>query len=89
MADPKHKHAPHVAWRRIDQEAVILDLNTSVYYTLNETAAAAWELLGSGTSRQEVIDALTEEFETSRPQASSDVDELLLYLKRENLLVEA
>ncbi|OGS39912.1 MAG: hypothetical protein A2506_09340 [Elusimicrobia bacterium RIFOXYD12_FULL_66_9] len=44
----RYRHASHVSWRRVDKEAVILNVDTSDYYSLDEVAAEFWERLGRG-----------------------------------------
>lgn len=81
------KHAPNTAWRRIDDEAVVLDLRTSVYYSLNDTAAFVWERLGEGLTAEQIAERLVEEFDPSPEAARRDVDELLRDLRKNELIV--
>ena len=51
----RFRHAGHVSWRRVDAEAVFLNVDTSEYYSLDEVAAEIWERLGRGKSLAAVI----------------------------------
>jgi hypothetical protein len=77
---------PAVAWRETGQEIVVLDLQGSVYFGLNPTAARLWKLLVQGTSRDELSRRLRTEHGISRERADADVDAFLEMLDREGLL---
>jgi len=83
------RHAKHVAWRKVDDEVVILDLETSVYYSLNETAGHIWELVGKGLSEQAIADELAEEYGQSVKTVQKDVSALIKKLKKENLITNS
>lgn len=85
----KFKHAEHTAWRRVEKESIILDLNTSVYYSLNETGAFIWERLGAGDTAPEVADGLCAEFDVTSDSAERDIAELIQKLSDEKLLLPA
>jgi hypothetical protein len=88
-ADEKLKHADHTAWRRVEKESIILDLNTSVYYSLNETGAFVWERLGAGDAVAQVVAGLSAEFDVKADVAERDVAELIQELREQKLLIPA
>lgn len=88
-AAQKFKPAGHTAWRRVEQEAIILDLTTSVYYSLNESGAFVWERLQAGDTPAEAAEALSAEFDVTPAAAKSDVDDLVKGLVDEKLLTPA
>jgi hypothetical protein len=69
----RFKHAENLAWRRIKGEAVILDLDTSEYFSLNETGVLIWERLGVGECLDEVREALCREYTVAEEKARTDV----------------
>jgi hypothetical protein len=85
----RYKHAAHAAWRRLEGEAIILDLNTSVYYSLNDTGALIWERLGAGDEPGSIADALCEEFSVNAESAERDIEQLVSHLLKESLLIPA
>ncbi len=87
--EARFAHSPHIAWRRVREEAVLLDTRTSVYYSLNPTAARAWELLGEGLPVSGVAERLSEEFLVSPQEAAGDVQDLVKSLSREELVSAA
>lgn len=56
---------------------VLLRLEDSTYFNLNETGAHIWELLTDGRSLDAMADSLTETFEISRGSALVEVERFL------------
>jgi hypothetical protein len=77
-----------LSWRRIDGEIVVLDGVGSVYYALNETGAALWDMLEDGATRADLVSALCEGRSLSPAQSGSDVDAFLASLREQGLLAE-
>ena len=69
-----------------DEEAVLLDLTTRRYYTLNDTGARIWELLNAGKTTAEIAAALTEEWTVEQPDALAYVQAFLNELADEGLI---
>lgn len=80
---------PHVQvlCRRLDDEIVLVHLGTNQIYTLNETAARFWELLGDGGERAAVEAALAAEYEVDPRTLSAELDGLVDELEAAGLLV--
>ena len=57
----------------------VLDFNGML--SLNDTGVILWKLLEKGSGREEMANALVEEFEIDFDQALNDVDEYLEVLK--------
>jgi hypothetical protein len=70
----------------LDDDVVLVDLRTSRIYSLNHTAARAWELLSTGAERTEVERSLLEEFDVDPSELSASLDDLLERLGAENLV---
>ncbi len=64
----------NLSWRRVGDEVVVLDLNETVYLTLNSSGAVLWELLDGGATQAELAQALVDRFPISLEEAASDVD---------------
>ncbi|MFN8065217.1 MAG: PqqD family protein [Vicinamibacterales bacterium] len=75
-----------VVARRLGESAVLIRMRTSRIYQLNETGARIWELLEQDASRDAVLDALLNEFDVSREDAASALDDLIAELRAEGLL---
>ena len=62
-----------VEWQRVDDEVVVLDLNSSAYLAVNGTGAALWRLIAAGTTERELVEELTDRFPVDVDQAHADV----------------
>ena len=76
----------NVAWKVLDGEAVVLSLDSGIYFTLNATGTAAWERINGTTSLEEIGRGLCEQFEVTSEQAQRDLFELTQTLLDEGLI---
>ena len=79
------KAAPNVAWRKIENEVIILDLETSDYFSLNEVGTRIWELLQEGKDEDSVAEVIEAEYEIDKKNAKKDVAAFLKQLKKEKI----
>ena len=84
-ADLPHP-ADGVVARRVEEEVVLVHLETNRIYSLNRTGARLWELLGETRSRDVVVDRLTAEFGAPRGEVAAEVDAVLQSLAAEQLV---
>ncbi len=75
-----------VTWRKAGSNAVILNLETSEYYTANETGTFIWELLSSGKKPAVIAEALAAEYSIAGEQAASDLSAFLRDLAKLKIL---
>ena len=75
-----------VTWKVLDGETVLLNLDTGVYFTLNATGTAVWELYNGRTSLAEITKVLCEQFDVTSEQARRDLMELTQRLLDEGLV---
>ena len=66
-----------VAWQEIDGEAILLDLEASMYLGANPAGSVLWSALAEGTSRDSMIERLRTRFDVSEDRAGRDVDDFL------------
>ena len=78
----------HVLARKLDDEMVLLNLDSGEYFGLNDTGTRVWELLADGRSRDEVVTRLIEEFEVAAEVATSHVATLCEELLAAGLLAQ-
>lgn len=83
------KHSARAAWRKVADEAVILDTETAAYYSLSGAGLRCWELLGESLALPEIAAAVAEEYETGADAARKDLVELSSALRKELLLEPA
>jgi hypothetical protein len=80
---------PDVVWRRVDEEAVLVNLKTNRIYSLNPTGARLWELISAGNDREAAEAALIEEFDVEEGELRNEVAAVLEELVKEGLILEA
>ncbi|MDL2121578.1 MAG: PqqD family protein [Deltaproteobacteria bacterium] len=68
------------------KEAVLLNLATKMYYTLNETGLRIWQLLSSGGTLEEINERLQNEFDVTPEKAKGSVLNLIGELINEKLV---
>ncbi len=75
-----------VSFTFVDEDAVLLNMQTNQYYLLDEVGARLWGLLRDGKSLRESYQTLLEEYEVDPAQLEQDVLELLENLKEQGLV---
>lgn len=76
-----------VAAKVMDGEAVLINLNTGVYYSTAGCGGFLWDLLERGYTPRDCLNELTARFTTSREQAEADLAGYLAELLAESLVV--
>ena len=72
--------------QKVSDEMVILDVNSGQYYTLNEVAADMVELLKSGNSVSNVVNAICAQYDAQESEVKTDLHELLVTLLDKKLV---
>lgn len=67
-------------------EAILVDLNTTKYYQLNETGALIWRELEKGSSIDEIVSEIQTVYDVSSEHALASVEKLLLNLESNKLV---
>ena len=76
-------------WRVVDDEAVIVNIESSYYYGLNRTGTFIWGLLaGEALTEDEIANRVSAEFNKTVSEVSEDVRRMLSELTSEDLLKE-
>jgi hypothetical protein len=86
--DPLKPNEAVIFTQLSDGMAVLLHLQSKLYYSLNGSGAFMWRLLESHEVKTpaELIDRVTHYYEIPQETAQSDVEEFLEDLLQENLL---
>lgn len=82
----RYRHATHVSWRRVDAEAVILNVDTSEYYSLDTVAADLWERLGRGKSLAAAVSEVAALYGERPERVEKDARAFIADLLAERLL---
>lgn len=79
---------PNVIERLIDGEAVLLDLKTGVYFSLNGTGTDVWNALAAPATVEDVAGRITADYAIDFPTALADAGALLAELESQGLIVK-
>jgi hypothetical protein len=85
--ESRFRSSPDAVATRVGEEIVVVDLKTDRIYSLNRTAARAWELLCGEYDRSEVERRMLEEFDVTPGELAEAIDGLVLSLTEHGLLV--
>lgn len=77
---------PDVLAKRVDDEIVLVHLETNRIYELNRTAAFLWDALAAGSTQAELEERLALEFDVERDELAREIDELLRRFTSERLI---
>ena len=75
------------ASRVIEGEAVIVNLESSMLYSLNPVATLIWEMSDGKSSIEKILDKICEDFEVQRKLAKKDCLEFVQDFADKGLLV--
>jgi Coenzyme PQQ synthesis protein D (PqqD) len=70
-------------------EAILVDLNTTKYYQLNETGALIWRGLENGSTLEDIVSEIQTVYDVSSEHALASVEKLLLSLESNKLVKRA
>ncbi len=75
-----------VVFRDLDDEMIIMDMNTGKYFGLNETGAKIWALLDKYQKPKKVIDELLTEYNLSEDECEREVKQFLQAILNKGLI---
>lgn len=71
----------------LDGEAIVIDLTTGIYYSMEGIAAKIWRELNSGSSRDDLLQNVGNKY-PGQPDAQDDIKVFVSRLVTDGLLVE-
>lgn len=77
-----------VRWNVMEGEAVILNLATGIYYTLDPVGTVIWQEVTAGKDIEEIVEIVCARFDEEASVVRGDVEDLLAHLKEEQLIVQ-
>jgi len=80
-------NADEVAAKVIDDEAIIINLTTGVYYSIDTVGARIWSLLENHHDPSEIAAILAREYAVGEDECRGDVVALVEQLREENLIL--
>lgn len=75
-----------IFWRKIEDETVILNIDTGFYYTLDELGSLIWDMALEQRDEREIVAHILDKYETSEETARRDIRALVVNLKKEELI---
>lgn len=78
----------NITWKNLKSGIVLLNLDSSEYYTLNETASEIWKGIMDNKPFPEIIKTLAEMYDQPEDVISKDFEEQIQYFISEKLLIE-
>jgi hypothetical protein len=88
-AEARHRlNAETATAKVIDGEAIVINVVTGRYYSLDGPGGVAWSLLVGGATAAEAGVALAERYDVEPDRAASDVERLAGELVAEDLIVQ-
>jgi len=87
MAEIYCTDLPNVMHEMIDDEVVVVNLESGAYYSLDGTGGQIWSLLdGEGRSMENLIAEVTKMYQGEREHISSEVTKFIQQLQDENII---
>jgi hypothetical protein len=80
------KVSPNHLYSEIADEAVILNLDSGVYYGLNSVGVDIWQWLQRPQTKEKLLDLILEEYEVTPKQAEPDLQSILEEMLEAGLL---
>ena len=87
--DNRLQHHPDVAWRLVQEDALLVDPHTGRIFPLNPVAARIWTLMDPPRQVSEIVEILVNEFDAPPESVREDAFEFIEKLLDANLVVPA
>jgi hypothetical protein len=84
----KYQLLEHVSLTEVDDEAVLLDLNTGSYYGLNHIGAHLMRVLEDNGSVNKAVEQITSKYHADKTTVEGDLRKLLDQLLEQNLIIQ-
>ncbi len=72
--------------QKVDEETILLDINTQEYFSLNELGGIIWELLSKNNNLKEVKDELLVTYDINEKQIIDDILNFISALIKKGLI---
>lgn len=82
-------NTPSVIHEIIDGEAVLVNMETGSYYSIDSVGAVVWAQIEKGLSGSQIVAAISSQYEGDEDAIAAGVDTLLTELLAERLIVAA
>ncbi len=89
MTAPLAKAHGRFSETTIDEEIVVMSLDSGDFFSLSGTSAAAWRLIDGSRDRDKLVAALAADFGVSANAVAPDIDAFLAQLHQAGFLVDS
>lgn len=86
-ATVRYAIAESVLFRELQGEAVLLEIESGVYFGLNEIGSRIWSLLATQPDLDSIVAALLAEYDVTEDRLRLDVEEFLATLAERQLVI--
>jgi len=86
MSRHRIRLSTNVLIQRVNDEAVLLDLETRGYFGLDPVGAIIWEGIEDNKSEAEIVESITRRFAVEAEVACRDLREFLIELRDDGLI---
>lgn len=83
----KPQHNPNATYQSVGDEAILINLVSGSYYSLNDTGTMFWELLDGQRTIADCARLIAAEYEVEAKVVEADLLELATDFKQEGLIV--
>lgn len=81
------QHSPEATHQAVGEEAIIINLTTGSYYSLNDTGTVFWGLLDGQRSIADCARLIAQDYEVEPQVVEADLLELAAEFKNEGLII--
>lgn len=85
MAKNKYSIKKHFVVEKIDGNTTLFDVETSTFYSFNDTGSYIFSLVKKGTPEEKIASALIKKYEISESKAKRDVTDFLKSLVKNKI----
>ncbi|MFA6216203.1 MAG: PqqD family protein [Candidatus Omnitrophota bacterium] len=87
LLDKKIKRNQSIAWRTIEEEALLVDPKDGLIYPLNAAGTRIWELIDGTKTCREILVIIHDEFEVEESSLQKDAVEFIEELVSKGLVI--
>lgn len=80
-------NTPRVIYETIDQEAIIIDFDTGIYYSVDRIGSEIWSIIEKGATVSQITDAISRRYSGERIMVGDGVARFITQLEQENIIV--
>ena len=80
-------NSPNVIHEVIDGEAVLVNLESGSYYSIDNVGAVIWDYIENGLSVSQIVDSIADRYEGNGDDIEQGVQQLFTQLQEEQLIV--